>query len=210
MIFKEQDYPNFLNYNSITLYELESFLQSYTFINIKLRHNVIEWKMNLPMFLYPFYDYIYFYKKIPTQQEFYEYYLIKNKNYFTKNPLTLDLNRGLQARMYRLYPSLIRDMHFSLFLNFQFGFSNVIYNRKLDVGSGIDVMIKYLDKFYAINLYTKTNIAVDVRESKKRRHSIFDNVQYVELPLQLKTCAKIGNFFVYRENEFNELMSLIH
>ena len=209
MIFNEQEYPNFLNFNNITLQELETFLQSYTFINIPLRNNIIEWKMRLPIFLYPFYDYIYFYKKIPTQQEFYEYYFAKNKTYFKKNPLTLELHQGLQARVYRLYPSLIRDIHFSLFLNTKQPFQNVIYNRKLDMALGIDVMLRYKDEFYGINLYTKTKIAVNVRTAKKKRHKEFDNVKYIELPLDLNKCSKIGNFFVYGEREFNELLSLI-
>jgi hypothetical protein len=119
---------------------------------------------------------------------------------------------GLQARVYRTYPSLIRDLHFCLFMKEKALLRSnaiVIYNIDLDIEEGIDILLEFKDKLYGINLYTNTSRAIHARTLKSKRHNPFQNVNYVELPVPFKGSKEVGQFFLYGERELNGLRNLI-
>jgi hypothetical protein len=87
--------------------------------------------------------------------------------------------------------------------------ATVVYNHRLDIEEGIDLLIKLEDKLYAINLFTDTARARIGREKKVSRHTPFENVQYVELPVKFNGSFKCGNFFLYGEVELNKIKKII-
>ena len=203
-------YPNLLDHLKLTSSEVCSIIASYTLSFPQVRNDKAEWRIAFPMFLTPFYKYVYNNNSVLNQNNFYDYYLSENKTFFDANKFDAEILEGLKARIYRTYPSLVRDLHFSLFVNEKIEEAQIVYNRKLDVEEGIDLLIKLKDILYAINLFTDTARAHIGREKKVSRHTPFDNVQYVELPVNFKGSFKCGNFFLYGEAELNQIKKIIY
>jgi hypothetical protein len=156
--------------------------------------------MKFPIFLGSFYRYILRQQSVPSQKQFWDMYLFDNTEWFNGQSLEDEIMIALKARLFRTYPSLIRDLHFSLKLRECKLFGSVIYNAKLDVFEGVDVLITNKSSFYAVNLYTDTKNAFRGRKAKERRHSKFDNVFYIELPVTFLDENKHGDFFLYSDN----------
>jgi hypothetical protein len=209
-LFETKNFPSFLVHLSLKSEEISTIIEKYTLEFSQTRNSAVEWGMAFPIFLNPFYKFIYVNKKIPTQREFWEYYVSENKAFFDASNFTTEITEGLKARLYRTYPSLIRDLHFSAYVNENFKTAEIIYNRKLDVEEGIDLMIIYEGKYWGVNLYTNTRRAFDGREKKENRHTKFDNVIYVELPVDFKGSVKCGQFFLYGENEYKQILKIIN
>ena len=62
---------------------------------------------------------------------------------------------------------------------------------------------------YGVNLYTDTKRAYDGRRHKTNRHEKFDNVKYIEFPVTFTERNKVGDYFLYGEEEYNNLTKLI-
>lgn len=208
-LFDKSYFPNFLDYTSLTSNEVCNSIINYKLEFIQFRNNNVEWGIQFPMFLYPFYKWVFVNKDVPKQIDFYKYYLKENDVFFKENNFSNEIVLGLKARIFRTYPSLVRDLHFSLFLNENFEEASVIYNRKLDVEEGIDILIQYQECFSAINLYTNTTRAHIGRKKKEKRHSRFINVDYIELPVEFKGSEECGQFFLYGEREFSLIKNSI-
>lgn len=203
-------YPNLLDHLKLTSDDICGLIKGYILSFPQVRNDKAEWRIAFPMFLIPFYKYVYVNNNVLNQNDFYEYYLSENKKFFDENKFEAEILEGLRARIYRTYPSLVRDLHFSLFVNENIKEAQIVYNRKLDVEEGIDLLINLNDILYAINLFTDTARAHIGREKKVFRHIPFDNVKYVELPVNFKGSLKCGNFFLYGEVELNQIKQIIY
>jgi len=203
-------YPNLLDHLNLTSSEVCRIIESYTLSFPQVRNDKAEWRIAFPMFLTPFYKYVYNNNRVLNQNDFYNYYLSENKTFFDANKFDAEILEGLKARIYRTYPSLVRDLHFSLFVKENIEEAQIVYNRKLDVEEGIDLLIKFNDILYAINLYTDTKRAHIGREKKVYRHTPFENVKYVELPVNFKGSLKCGSFFLYGDAELNLIKKIIY
>ena len=53
----------------------------------------------------------------------------------------------------------------------------------------------------AVNLYTKTKRAFIGRTKKENRHYLYENIIYIELPVEFNGSVKIGDFFLYGNRE---------
>lgn len=202
------NYPNLFDSIHLTSEEIENQIRDYPLQFSQVRNKKVEWEMQFPMFLNPFYKFIFLHKRIPQQNEFWEYYISENQVFFA-NIHDAEIMEGLKARAYRTYPSLVRDIHFSFFVKAKFQEASILYNRKLDIEEGIDLLITYNHKFWGINLYTDTARAYQGREKKVFRHSKFDNVEYVELPVEFKGSVKCGDFFLYGDKELDQIKAVI-
>ena len=209
-ILDVDSYPNLLDHLKLTSIEICSIIEGFTLSFPQTRNEKAEWRIAFPMFLTPFYKYVYNNNRVLKQDDFYNYYLSENKIFFDTNKFSAEILEGLKARIYRTYPSLVRDLHFSLLVQEKIEDAKVVYNRKLDIEEGIDLLIKLNDILYAINLYTDTARAHIGREKKVSRHTPFDNVKYVELPVNFKGSLKCGNFFLYGETELNQIKKIIY
>lgn len=208
-LYEQSQYPNLLENISLKSCEIENSVSSYQLTFSEERNKTVEWGIRLPMFVDPFYQYIIKYQSIPSQEEFYEQYILSNKVFFEKLNRP-DLRSGIMARVFRTYPSLVRDIHFSKFIEEKLnGKCQIIYNTKLDTEEGIDLMIVSPRNNYGICFFTNTRRAIDGRMAKKHRHTPFENVIYVEMPINFKGSVKAGHFFLYGQKEFCELYNTL-
>lgn len=207
--FNEEEFPNLLDNIDLTYSSIEDILKEYPLEFSSIRNQMVEWRLSLPMFATAFYKCIYFTKSIPNQKQFYEYYLSSNKEYFDRHNFADDIYEGIRARVYRAYPSLVRDIHFSKMLYEKLNDYKVIYNTRLDTDEGVDVMLKTESQYYGVNLFTNTSRAKASREKKSKRHTNFSNVSYLDLPVNFNGSKKCGDFFLYSEEEINELLDKI-
>lgn len=186
--------------------EIENQIKEYPLKFLSTRNETVEWGMKLPMFVPVFYLYIFKNnEKIPQQEQFWNFYKEVNNEWFKNKTLSEDLMQGIQARAYRTYPSLVRDIHFGKYLQSKLINDKVIYDVVLDINEGIDLMIISNDKYYAINLYTETSRSLQGRKKKTFRHKQYSNVEYIELPVAFKGSVVVGDFYMYGEREFNQI-----
>lgn len=192
----------------LTSTDVEKQIEDYDLKFLGVRRNDIEWKFKFPIFVYVFYEIIKEEGNIPTQSYFFDFYLDK----FSENSVISKLNKdqleGLKARIYRTYPSYIRDIHFSNLVSEQTNFDKVIYDLELDVKEGIDILIENNNKEYGVNLYIDTNRSKKARDKKEDRHD--DNEYYeIELPLSFWDADEIGDFYLYPKSYLEELYEII-
>lgn len=153
-----------------------------------------------PSIIFSFYNIIFNQNIVPTPQDllkdYYDLYadqitLNGNKVFYKNNEFQKEC---LDARILRTYPSLVRDYHFYLMLVESKIFDKVIYSCKTDI-SGKDVLITHKDKQYEVSLFVETKRANFFKSIKNAyRHKYSNEIQ---LPLDLNTAEKCGDFFVY-------------
>ena len=201
---------NELDKYRVTHKDIETQIVNYHLQFLQTRNKQVEWGMRFPMFVPPFYDFISLNKgRVPSQEEYWNTYLDNNKQWFNKKNLTDGLLNGLKARIFRTYPSLIRDIHFAKYLQATFTDTEVIYDMHLDIEEGIDLLLVCKGTFHAINLYTATKRAYIGRKKKTFRHKNYNNVNYVELPVAFQGSKEVGDFFLYGEREYRQIRNCI-
>lgn len=208
-IYNPQEYPNLLPEISLTSEEIRNLVANYILTFPQERNEEVEWGIKLPMFVDAFYAYIVEKQTIPNQKDAFDYYLQYNKDFFT-NLNRPDLDSGIKARAYRTYPSLVRDIYFNKYIEERLGSKcQIIYNTRLDIEEGIDLLIITKKNIYGVCLFTNTRRAYTGRKVKERRHIPFDNVKYVEMPMDFKGSVEVGDFFLYGEKEYIELYNTL-
>lgn len=201
-IFSANNYSNLLKSISLTSDDIRNQIVGYELTFFQERNEEVEWSIKLPMFVDSFYAYVLEKQCIPTQKEALGHYLLYNGDFFTdlNRP---DLESGIMARAFRAYPSLIRDIHFNKYIEERLGTRcQIIYNTRLDVEEGIDLMIVTEKNNYGVCFFADTLRAHKGREAKEHRHTPFENVKYVEMPMELNGSVKVGNFFLYGDKEY--------
>lgn len=198
-------YPNLLPGINLTATEVERQIAQYKLTFSPLRNPVVEWASEFPMFLPSFYRYVIAHQSVPSQEDFWNLYLTDNSMWFQGEHPSDEVMLSLKARAFRAYPSFVRDLHFCLMLRASAKYADVIYNTDLDIINGIDVLLSYAGKLYAINLFTETENAQIGRTKKQFRHTPFDNIVYIELPVSFKGSKACGNFYLYSEREMEVL-----
>lgn len=207
--FNIEDYPDLLCQINLSSDQIVNQIANYRLTFLNVHNRTVEWGMRLPMFVPSFYGFIKEFLRVPNQDEFFRHYLDLNSAFFKSNPLDDVLFEGLKARAYRTYPSLVRDICFNKYVKEHIDNYSVLYNIDLDVVEGIDLMLSLAEKHFAINLYTQTSRAFTGRAKKQFRHTQFDNVNYIEFPVNFKGSYKVGEFFLYWQSEFINLLNQI-
>lgn len=179
---------NLLDNIETTHTSIEEMLYNKEYISNSDKDETTENKIRFPMFNMSFYKFIEEFKMIPSQKQFVEYYLLINQNdynikIYKKNEEKLHF---LKCRLYRTYPSLVRDIHFSLFIKEHTNETKnnfVFYDKQMDLENGIDVGMVIKGKLYGVALFVGTERSYEFRKEKeKNRVKLFENVNYVELP----------------------------
>src|SRR6218665_3423978 len=138
-------YDNLLDSITFNSEDIEKTILNYKLVFDQYKNEDVEWRMKLPMFVDSFYAEVIKNQKVPSQNELFETYINQTsiQEILNKSPeKRADLTRGIKARLYRSYPSLVRDLHFSLFLKENARESTqIIYNIELDVTIGIDILV---------------------------------------------------------------------
>ena len=205
--YNPSDYKDVLKHIKLSSDEIRRKIASYHLTFSRVHNRTVEWGMKFPMFARAFYGFIFTKNDIPTQEQFFDYYIQFNQEFFTKANLSTEIMDGLRARAYRTYPSLIRDVCFNKYVQEHINGYTATYSLELDINEGIDLMLSNDQGHYAVNLYTDTRRAYTGRAKKQYRHTPFDNVAYIEFPVVFEDSHKVGEFFLYGEKEYNNLMS---
>lgn len=207
-IYNPQEYPNLLPDISLTSEEIRKLLANYRLTFYQERNIEVEWGIKLPMFVDAFYAFIVEKQTIPNQKDAFDYYLQYNKDFFS-NLNRPDLDTGIKAR-FRTYPSLVRDIYLNKYIEERLGTKcQIIYNTRLDIEEGIDLMIITQKNIYGVCFFTNTRRAYTGRKVKEHRHTLFENVKYVEMPMDFKGSIEVGDFFLYGEKEYIELYNTL-
>ena len=209
-LFKPEDYPNQLSLLKITTEDILGQIRDFSLHFFKERNYKVEKKMRFPPFVKAFYNFVYQYNRVPEQEEYYKYYLTVNQKYFSSKQYDGITYLGLQARVYRLYPSFVRELYFNKLLEKNNEGFEIVYNVKLDLENDIDTLLIKNNNYWAACLFIETDNSETAREWKKARHSQFDNVSYIELPVDFAEERKLGDFFLYGEPEVAELFTRIN
>lgn len=201
------DIENFLDKTVLTYQAIEEQIINYKLVFPKYYNDTVEYKEKFPMFNISFYNYIEIYQRIPTQDEFISHWFDENKNNATLLKYTNDddVRYGLECRIKRLYPSLVRDIHFSLLLKSKVKSGYIFYDKKMDIENDIDVGIVVNNNIYALNLFIDTDRSNSFRAKKVYRHSRFDNVNYIEYPKKRTTSTMVGSFYLYGIPELKDI-----
>ncbi|MDP6425965.1 MAG: hypothetical protein QF443_03160 [Dehalococcoidia bacterium] len=204
------DITNELDKYQVTHKDIETQIVNYSLNFLNTLNKRVEWGMSFPIFVPPFYDYLTRNNgTVPQQEEYWNAYFDCNSKWFNEKRLSDDLIHGLKARIYRTYPSLIRDIHFAKYLQTTLTDIAVIYDMHLDIQEGIDLLLVKNGAYHAINLYTDTRRAYIGRQKKTFRHKNYSNVNYIELPVSFQGSKKVGDFFLYGERELRKISNTI-
>lgn len=163
----------------------------------------VEDKIKFPLFVPAFYRFIYQNNRIPNQDDFYDFYLQYNDVHFKENTYSDYIMSALNSRVRRMFPSLVRDIHFALYVKENLPDVKVLYNENLDVKEGVDLCLISDDKLIGVNLFTLTTRGIQKKSLKKYRHTPFENITYVDIPMNLDKGYKCGYYSLYREPELN-------
>jgi len=208
-MFILEKFPNKLDEIKLSFQAIEGQIATFSLDFPQIRRSDVEWGMKFPFFVPPFYKFLLTNEKIPKQEEYCNYYFSENSSWFHSNGLSDDQLEGLKARLYRTYPSLVRDVHFGIFIKESKLFEPVLYNESLDIEHGIDFIIGDNGKLFAVNLFTETRIGRLGRKKKAFRHKKINGLIYIELPVAFQGSKKCGQFFLYREREINNLREVV-
>jgi len=194
-------FPNLLDHVHFTAGELASQLEGFALRFERQRHFKVERTMRFPMFVNSFYRFVYLEGRVPRQLEFWQRYMGEYTGSLEALVTDRGIADGLRARAFRTYPSLVRDLHFALLLRETHTGGHVLYNRRLDVEWGIDLLVTDGGRHWAVNLFTDTGRGNLFRGKKAHRHGRFCNVTYLELPVDFRGSVKCGRFYLYGERE---------
>lgn len=117
------------------------------------------------------------------------------------------LEQGLKARLYRAYPSLVRDLHFiPLFAE---GGFDIRYDRNMDIEQGVDAVVHNEGLKWCLHCFVYTPAAVEYRAAKTLRHAEDKDPthRHLNMPLHLDDghATKRGDFYFYSPWHFGRL-----
>lgn len=201
-----EGYENTLDKIHLSREDIEAQIARYSLDFSDLRIHKVEYEINIPLCVYTFYQYIIEHNSIPSQNEFWLEYVDKHREELIALHLAREEKFGLRARIYRAYPSLVRDLHFGKVLTSCF---EVFYNEVMDTQYGVDLVIKDNNTLYGLNLYTATKNSLYNRKLKEYRPKRPVNFKCLELPLHFDGSLKLGSFFLYSEREIEQIKNFI-
>ncbi|MFF5996120.1 hypothetical protein AAGS61_15410 [Lysinibacillus sp. KU-BSD001] len=182
----------------------------------KARSDEIEKFLNPPSFVAIFYYYIYVFQKVPTQQQYRDFYYEINSEWIGQN-VKEKLLPAFEGRVARTYPSLFRDIHFYFFLKETGSFNRVIYKMKYDLSGKVDIFIQTKrNNWFGIQLRLDTKNSNYFAKERKPHRDVVDIPvlkAIIDLPLKLSNARSIktqkNDLKVYSNNEYMELLNLI-
>lgn len=202
---------------SLTSKIIENTLSKNKYHGVGLEKDPLVENTKLPPMALIFYNEVFTYGNIPSPKMFILRYIETyfdtekredNKVYaiMKSNPSIVLSAKGLQARIIRTYPSLVRDLH--LLLKMKENGYQVSYSFKKDYEDGIDIELTYNGVTYPIALMTNTKRSMEFLNKKvTTRHSRKENL--IEIPLSFEDTMKCGDYFVYQESHILHIINII-
>ncbi|SDQ27478.1 hypothetical protein [Flagellimonas zhangzhouensis] len=158
---------------------------------------------NIPYFATTFFHFVFTYDRIPNETELMQHYIVLNQIsedgqflQFKAKPLS---KNGVENRLLRSYPSLVRDFHFFKLCTESKNFDAVKYSLKVDIEDGVDLMIQQNEKIFCVSIFTQTPRAKKYKDRKNRvRHDYKNCFKQIEFSVDLssKNIVKVSNFLL--------------
>jgi hypothetical protein len=148
----------------------------------------------------PFYLFIILYLRLPTPEEFYKQYkLCYQRDVYKLGSVSDATEEVIKARLYRAYPSLIRDIHFYTLCSSDPRFDEVKYSTEVDK-QGVDLIVSRGGKRFAVRLHNNSEAANNWAKTKEVAGSFSAVIDIV-----LDNPNKIGDFNLYTEQSLDYL-----
>ena len=171
----------------------------------------------MPPIVLPFYWYVYEKDNVPPPETLVKNYLTQdNFKELPNNKIEVDyknkistLNKkSIVARVLRAYPSLVRDLHFYLLAKECGYFQEVKYSFIEDFEDGIDIKVKYKNKWHNVALMQNTARSLNYYAIKKtRRHP---QLKIIDIPIDIHACDKCGDYYLYTKSHIHTLLTEIN
>lgn len=179
--------------------EIEQQIARYTLHFDTLKDDEIEWRYQPPPFVAAFIAFIQARGRIPTQDEFAEYYVDQNRAMLNAEFLQrwtvterAQKKRALLARLARAYPSFVRDIYFCALLREQ-GL-HVEYDPTQDVQEGVDLIVTHAGRRVQLHLFLASKRAQQGRAKKEQRHHFVG--EHLDIVLRRNECKIVGAFWL--------------
>ena len=196
---------NLLEIITLSYKDVEEQIKTYPLTFDKTKINIVEWQLKLPVFVTSFYNYLKSNGSIPNQNDYWLFYVAENKAYLTSLNLPEEEKKGVRARVFRTYPSLVRDLHLGLYLKNNHLFRSVFYNELIDVEYGIDIIVENdSGTKFGLNLFIGTKRANDARRVKQHRLKKSLGIICLDFPLARDKRKICGDFFLYADDEIQK------
>lgn len=167
----------------------------------------------IPAIAQTFYQYVFLFG-VPSPEELFHLYL---KQHFNVSDSLCQLKstsksysiKGLKARIYRSYPSLIRDFHFYLLCYESKLFEKVYYSLNADFKEGVDVRVTYKGKNIAVALFVETKRSQSYKKKKYNRHK---QLTIPEVCITINPFDKanyVGDYALYQTSHIQQLVEQI-
>jgi len=187
--------------------EIEKQIENYKLDFPQVRDERIEWGTKLPMFVATFNKLIQEKGAVPSQDDFVKRYFEDNSAELSSVISSEIPKAGLEARLRRTYPSLVRDVHFESLLR-ENGL-DVTHDPHSDVFGGVDHVIRYQGHVFYIHCYVNTRAGRYGRRLKNRRHDFQGIHLNVPMALDAGTSKSAGDFYLYSEKHVDYLLELM-
>lgn len=185
--------------HNLSTAEIEQQIANYTLRFDALKDDEIEWRYQPPQFVAAFVAFIQEYGRLPSQDEFAEYYVTQNRATLNAEFLhkwtpteRAHKKRALLARLARAYPSFVRDIYFGALLREQ-GL-RVEYDATQDVEEGVDLIVTHAGRRVQLHLFLASPRARQGRAKKDRRHHFVG--EHLDVVLQRDECKIVGAFWL--------------
>jgi len=113
---------------------------------------------------------------------------------------------AVMARVYRAYPSLVRERHALELLRSTEEFDWVLTDSRLD-SAGVDYLIVYRGRAFGVHAFLATERGKAFRELKRKRHKDIGVV--IDMPLVPTEANSVGKFQVYGPTHLENLINEI-
>lgn len=151
---------------------------------------------------------------IPTEKDFCNAFIQRTINCFPLEKLMADYEKyrlGLECRAKRAYRSLVREEHCIIRMSEimpKYGFT-VKYDNEDDWKKGIDVTIvdHRLNREHYVHLFVDSPSSRKHRQSKAHRGEGRDFTGHVDLPYNKDEGKKVGDFYLYSDNQIYGFMN---
>jgi hypothetical protein len=183
--------------------KIEKIVSAERIIILETKDPTVELAARFPNMMATLWSYICTFRSFPTQIQFVNHYLAVHGMQLEKYD-----KESVKARLYRAYPSLVREIHFYGLAKESALFSAVTYSSYHDIDLGIDLQVAIGELTYNVSCYVLTNRAVEFRKRKiTHRHR---PVPYsIEMPLDLAKGKKIGDWVFFDTYHVHSLFNSI-
>lgn len=159
-----------------------------------------------------------FHYGLPSPEQLINMYFLKHKAHETEHTIKFKGSNqyfsktGVEGRIYRTYPSLIRDYHFFLSCKEMNEFDDVFYSFRRDQ-DGVDTVIKYKGQEFAIALFVDTPRSRSYKKKKYNRHETLDIPEICITINPFDKSTYIGDYALYQkyhiDNMIKEMRSVL-